>query len=118
MPVLIRPMQPEDIPVLVSLEQSAFSDPWSEKAFAEELNNPYGITLVAEQDGVAGYLNAHHVLENVHINTFCVAPQRRRQGIGLALLQLSLIHILSPYSFVSSPSISCTWSLRSRIKQL
>ena len=33
MPVLIRPMQPEDIPVLVSLEQSAFSDPWSEKAF-------------------------------------------------------------------------------------
>ena len=87
MPVLIRPMQPEDIPVLVSLEQSAFSDPWSEKAFAEELNNPYGITLVAEQDGVAGYLNAHHVLENVHINTFCVAPQRRRQGIGLALLQ-------------------------------
>ena len=87
MPVLIRPMQPEDIPVLVSLEQSAFSDPWSEKAFPEELHNPYGIALVAEQDGVAGYLKAHHVLENVHINTFCVAPQRRRQGIGLALLQ-------------------------------
>ncbi|MGI5896702.1 MAG: ribosomal protein S18-alanine N-acetyltransferase [Oscillospiraceae bacterium] len=87
MPALIRPMQRADIPALVSLEQGAFSDPWSAEAFAEELDNPHGITLVAEQNGVAGYLNAHHVLENVHINTFCVAPQRRRQGTGFALLQ-------------------------------
>lgn len=91
MSVLIRRMEPDDIPVLAALERTSFSDPWSENAFRAEWDNPHGITLVAEQDGmIVGYLNAHHLFENVHINTFLVYSMCRRQGTGGRLLQTLL----------------------------
>ena len=89
--ITLRRMNESDLPLLAQLERENFSDPWSKDAFREELDVPYSLTLVAEADGsVAGYLNAHIVYENIHINTFCVAAPFRKQGIGRKLLEETL----------------------------
>lgn len=86
--ITLRELCREDCKTLAALEAQTFSDPWSEQAFEEELGCEYSITLVAVRgERVEGYLNAHHVLENVHINTFCVRPESRRTGVGRLLLQ-------------------------------
>lgn len=86
--ITVRELRREDCKTLAALEAQTFSDPWSEQAFAEELDCGYSITLVAVRgEPVEGYLNAHHVFENVHINTFCVRPESRRTGVGRLLLQ-------------------------------
>ena len=84
---IVRDFAKRDIPAVIDLEQRNFSDPWSESVFAEELDNPNGVTLVAEHEGtVIGYINAHHVFENAHINTFCVKETARKKGVGTLLL--------------------------------
>ena len=86
--VVIRPMAEGDIPQVCALERNTFSEPWSENAFAEELGNPFGVTLAAEEGGrVIGYLNAHVVFESAHLNNLCVAPGARRKGVAFLLLE-------------------------------
>ena len=41
-------MGPEHVPQIAKLEKLCFSDPWSEKSIASELQNPLAFWLVAE----------------------------------------------------------------------
>ena len=88
----IRPAQLADVPALGALEPRCFSDPWSVKGFAEMLASPAIFGLVAELKSgvVAGYLVARVVEEEGEILNLAVAPERRRQGIGVALLESAL----------------------------
>lgn len=86
--ITVRQIRAEDIAVVAALERKNFSEPWSNASFEAELKNRYGITLVAENKGVVcGYINAYLVCGNLHINTFCVAGEKRGNGIGTALLK-------------------------------
>ena len=73
---------------IAALERQCFSDPWSEKSIASELENPLSLWLVAvEQDRVLGYVGSQTVLGETDMMNLAVSPQARRQGIGRALVE-------------------------------
>ncbi len=84
----IVPMKAEHIPVLAQLEKLCFSQPWSEKSLAEELDNRTAHFLAAVSDDVImGYIGAFTVCESSYISNIAVFPQHRRKGIGRLLLR-------------------------------
>lgn len=89
--VQIVPMAKRHIPALVALEQVCFSQPWTAAGFAEELDNPLAVFLVAEIDGEAvGYMGFHDVVGEGFVTNVAVSPANRRQGIAAALLTAAL----------------------------
>ena len=81
-------MAEEHISALAQLERECFSDPWSEKALAEELSNPNAVFRVALIDGeVAGYVGMLHVLDEGDICNVAVFDRFRRKGVASALIQ-------------------------------
>jgi len=77
-----------DIETILAIEKQSFASPWTRVAFEQELRKPFGICLVAEEDGaVVAYLIAWRVMDEVHIANLAVRPDRRRQGAAEALLR-------------------------------
>lgn len=80
-------MQPEHVAFVAEMERQCFSDPWSEKSVASELDNPLSLWLVAETEGaVAGYIGSQTVLDSADMMNLAVSPSFRRQGIGERLV--------------------------------
>ena len=81
----VVPMEERHLDTLAEIEKACFHAPWSADMLREELGK--GIFLVAEQDGaVAGYVGCQTVLDEGYITNVAVSPDRRRQGIGRALI--------------------------------
>ena len=90
----IRLMQAADVAAIAELEKICFSDPWSEKSIASELDNSLACWLVAIVDGeLAGYIGSQTVLDGSDMMNIAVAPQHRRKGIAEALI-LALVEKL------------------------
>ena len=72
---------------VAELETLCFSDPWSEKSVASELENKLAHWLVAvDGDLVAGYVGSQTVLGETDMMNIAVHPEHRRQGIAEALV--------------------------------
>lgn len=85
--MIIRQMKLEDVSSIAQLEKVCFSDPWSEKSIASEVENPLSYWLVAEADGcVVGYVGSQAVLDAADMMNIAVAPDYRRRGIAEALV--------------------------------
>lgn len=85
--MIIRKMTAGDVPAIGALEKICFSDPWSEKSIASELDNPLSCWLVAEDAGtLCGYVGSQAVLDCADMMNLAVAPDYRRQGVGQALV--------------------------------
>lgn len=83
---MIRPMTPADVPAVAALEKLCFSDPWSERSIASELENPLSLWLVWEEDGTAAaYLGVQRVPPQADVMNVAVSPALRRRGIARAL---------------------------------
>ena len=81
-------MQPCHVVQVAALEKICFSDPWSEKSVASELENPLSHWLVAmEGDTVVGYVGSQTVLGETDMMNVAVHPDYRRQGIAESLIQ-------------------------------
>lgn len=92
--MVIRQMQAQDVPAIAALEKVCFSDPWSEKSIATELENPLSYWLVAEDNGyIAGYVGSQAVLDAADMMNLAVSPDYRRQGIGEALVMGLVDHL-------------------------
>ena len=80
-------MTEQDLDQVAALEQACFSLPWSREAFAQELAAENAVYLVAREDGqVVGYGGMRFVLDEFYVDNIAVAAQRRRQGVGRALV--------------------------------
>lgn len=83
----IVPMEKCHVPQVAALEKSCFSDPWSEKSVASELENPLSCWLVAlEGDAVAGYVGSQTVLDETDMMNIAVREDFRRMGIATKLV--------------------------------
>ena len=81
-------MNKDHVPQIAYLEAQCFSDPWSEKSIASELENPLSLWLVAEENGqVYGYVGSQTVLDESDMMNVAVDPGFRRQGIARALIE-------------------------------
>jgi ribosomal-protein-alanine N-acetyltransferase len=89
--VEIRRLTFADLPQVVAIERRAFSTPWSLAMFVLELSKPSGICLAAELEGeLVGYLVCSRYDTVWHLMNIAVEPERRRRGIGGALLNALL----------------------------
>ena len=91
----IEPVNASHVSQIAQLEKRCFSDPWSEKSIASELENPLSLWLVAVEAGeVVGYVGSQTVLGETDMMNLAVAPEARRQGTGRALV-LALVEALT-----------------------
>ena len=85
--MILTEMKPEHVAQIAELEKICFSDPWSERSIASELNNRLAYWLVAlEEDVVAGYIGSQTVMEETDMMNVAVHPDYRRKGIAEALV--------------------------------
>ena len=85
--MIIEKMNSSHVAQIAQLEKICFSDPWSEKSVASELDNKLAFWLVAaEGDTVAGYIGSQTVIDETDMMNVAVHPDFRRQGIGEALV--------------------------------
>lgn len=81
-------MNESHVPQVAQLEAICFSDPWSERSVASELNNKLALWLVAEEDGrVAGYVGSQTVIDESDVMNVAVHPDFRRRGIAEKLME-------------------------------
>ncbi len=79
---------------VAKLEALCFSDPWSERSVAGELENPLSTWLVcADGDAVLGYVGSQTVMGETDMMNVAVHPDVRRQGIARRLI-LALVEEL------------------------
>lgn len=85
--MIIEEMNVNHVSAVAELEKLCFSDPWSEKSIASELNNPLSAWLVAvEKDIVVGYIGSQTVIDESDMMNVAVHPDYRRNGIAEALV--------------------------------
>lgn len=83
----IAHMTAEYVPQVAALEKVCFSDPWSEKSVASEVENPLSCWMVAlDGETVAGYVGSQTVLDETDMMNVAVHPNFRRQGIARGLI--------------------------------
>ena len=84
-------MNKDHVSQIAHLEAQCFSDPWSEKSVASELENPLSYWLVAmDGEKLVGYVGSQTVLGETDMMNVAVCPDYRRQGIAEGLI-LALI---------------------------
>ena len=83
----ITKMTAAQVPQIAELEKLCFSDPWSEKSVASELENDLALWLVAlEGETVAGYVGSQTVLGETDMMNIAVHPDFRRRGVAEGLV--------------------------------
>ena len=85
--VEIRGLTYADLPQVVAIERRAFTTPWSLAMFVLELSKPSGICLAADvEQELTGYIVCSRYDTVWHLMNVAVDPDRRRRGIGTALI--------------------------------
>ena len=83
----IIPMETEHAAKIAALEKICFSDPWSEKEIACEVENPAARFFVAMcGDEIAGYAGMMYAADFAGVCNIAVVPEYRRKGIGRKLM--------------------------------
>ena len=85
--MMITTMNATHVSQVAELEKLCFSDPWSEKSVASELNNPLSLWLVAQEgERLAGYVGSQTVLDETDMMNIAVHPDYRRCGVAQQLV--------------------------------
>lgn len=83
----IQPLADKHLADVVEIEKRSQSAPWTEQSFKREIDNPQGAFLVAvDESKVVGYGGYWLVVDEAHIITIAVDPDRRGTGVGRQLL--------------------------------
>ena len=92
--MILETMHAAHVAQIAALEKICFSDPWSERSIASELDNKLAFWLVAtEGETVAGYIGSQTVMEETDMMNVAVHPDFRRQGIAEALVSGLVEHL-------------------------
>ena len=91
---LIEAAGPADLEAILEIEQASFSEPWTPKMIAAELEgNPFASFLVARQaegGAIQGYICYWIVFEELRLMNLAVPFARRHRGIATALVRHAL----------------------------
>jgi ribosomal-protein-alanine N-acetyltransferase len=80
-------MTEDDLDRVMELERAIFASPWRRSFFLSDINRPQGLSVVAEDEGVAlGYAVAWGTQE-AHLANLAVCEDERGKGIGGRLLE-------------------------------
>ena len=84
----IRPLESADLAPVVSIEDSVYPTPWHIEHFAEIVDLPGGLGLVAcvDRGEVIGYAVGWVAADEAELANIAVVAEHRRKGVGSALL--------------------------------
>ena len=86
-PVIVRPMQEDDLANVGRIERASYDFPWSTGIFSDCLRVGYSCwVLDAGSEGLCGYGIMSVAVEEGHVLNLCVAPEARKRGLARALL--------------------------------
>ena len=87
--ISIRPLRPEDIDAVVSIESEAFSTPWSPETFSGLIGRDAVelIVMVDQDEEVIGYAVLWCILDQGELANLALATPRRGEGLGGLLLR-------------------------------
>jgi ribosomal-protein-alanine N-acetyltransferase len=88
--IQLRRLTPKDLEAIERIERRSYPTPWSRSMFASELSKPSSISLgafEAETGELVGYLVISRYVDAWHVMNIAVAPERRREGIAVALFE-------------------------------
>ena len=88
MELKVRQAEAKDIVEMAKLDAIAFTVPWSEDSFRQEiLSNDMAFYIVAEiNEKLVGYAGLWKIVDEGHITNVAVHPDYRQKGIGKALV--------------------------------
>jgi len=86
--LVFRSMTMNDIAAIVAIEQEAFTTPWTEEAFINELtNNLFARYMIMEYEGqIIGYGGMWIIIDEAHVTNIAVLADYRGLGLGEKLL--------------------------------
>jgi ribosomal-protein-alanine N-acetyltransferase len=88
--IQLRRLTPKDLEAIERIERRSYPTPWSRSMFASELSKPSSISLgafEADTGELVGYLVISRYVDAWHVMNIAVVPERRRQGIAVALFE-------------------------------
>lgn len=81
----VRPMLPADLREVLTIEESAFADPWPEEAFSPDIVDS---GFILQKDNVLiGYVFALCVMDECSLINVAVKPSEQKQGFGEFMLR-------------------------------
>lgn len=88
--LLVRPLEPADLPAVVTLERSIYPSPWPPEHFARIRALPGSIACVAilSDGSLAGYALGWVAADEAELANLAVAAPHRRRGVGGRLLEV------------------------------
>ncbi len=85
--LVIEPMRVTDLDEVDAIERHSFKAPWPAQVFLDELAREWARVDVARAGArVVGFCNYWLVKDAVHLLAIATHPDRRRAGIGRALM--------------------------------
>ena len=85
--MILRALQRKDVAKIVEAEKRCFSDPWDERAFFAELDNPFCQGSLAEEGGqVCGYCCLFVLFEDAEVHNIAVDIPFRGRGVAKELM--------------------------------
>ena len=85
-PCALQPMTEELLDSILTIENVAFTHPWSRGSFADALRSGYHAQVLLDGDTVLGYFVAMQILDEVHLLNLTVSPLHQGQGLARTLL--------------------------------
>jgi [ribosomal protein S18]-alanine N-acetyltransferase len=83
----LRPMQMGDLDVIMQIEPTIYSHPWTRGNFSDSLNSGYSAWVLEENETMIGYALLMRVLDEAHLLNLSIAKPQQKQGLGRYLLE-------------------------------
>ena len=85
-----KPLSADDLTALCALETSCFDPPWSESLLRRQLQRPDNLNLgLFERGELVAFALFSRLFDEAELLQIAVAPDRRREGLGRHLLEVS-----------------------------
>jgi len=81
------PLDEEDLPPVMVIEQAGHLFPWSEKIFRDCVRSGYYLDGALAADRLVGFSMVMPILDEWHVLNLCVDPGYQRRGVGRFLME-------------------------------
>ena len=86
----LRPMQMDDVPAVMAIENQAYEFPWTEGIFNDCLRNHYHCHVYEAGNQIIAYAVMSIGVDECHLLNICVSENFRNQGIGRHVIEYML----------------------------